>query len=175
MNIELKAICSIILLLMGSCSIFKKQQSQKDYVVAKATDVEYQNSVDNTWSEFQPFTVDRIDGFYAVVSFTGPYPFRDVVLGDYPLIARHEIKEAKADVEKYQSHPVVRIELTKEGASKFEKATEENIGKPIAIVIGGQVMSMPVVQGIISGGKIDISGSFSMIEVMRIAKILNTK
>lgn len=178
MNIELKAICSVILLLMGSCSMFKKQKeelSQKDYDVAKTTDVPYQNSVASTRHEFQPFPVDRIDGFYAVVSFTEPYPFSDVVLGDHPLVARHEIKEAKADVEKYQNHPVVRLELTKEGASKFKKATEEHIGKPIAIVIGGQVVSMPVVQGIISGGKMDIAGSFSMMEVMRMVKILNTK
>ncbi|TDQ79201.1 hypothetical protein CLV99_0633 [Sphingobacterium yanglingense] len=176
--VNIKVICSVALVLMGSCSIFKPQKEEfphKAYTTATATDVQGQDSVSSTSGGFQPFTVDRVDGFYAVISFTEPYPYSDVVLGDHPLVSRAEIKEAKAAVEQYQNHPIVDIEFTKEGAGKFEKLTEENIGKPIAIVVGGKVVSMPVVQGIISGGKVHISGGFSMEEVVRMAKILNTR
>lgn len=182
---DIKLICSLALVLMGSCSIFKKQKEEfphKAYTTATttittttATDVQVQNSVSSTSGGFQPFTVDRADGFYAVISFTEPYPYSEVVLGDHPPVSRADIKEAKAAVEQYQNHPIVDIELTKEGAGKFEKLTEENIGKPIAIVVGGKVVSMPVVQGIISGGKVHISGGLSMEEVVRMAKILNTR
>jgi preprotein translocase subunit SecD len=163
---------------MGSCSIFKKQKEEsphKAYTTATATDVQDQNSVSSTSGGFRPFTVDRVDGFYEVISFTQPYPYSDVVLGDHPLVSRAEIKEAKAGLEQYQNHPIVDIEFTKEGARKFGKITEENIGKPIAIVVGGKVVSMPVVQGIISGGKVHISGGFSMEEVVRMAKIFNAR
>lgn len=179
---DIKLICGLALVLMGSCSIFKKQKEEfphKAYTTTTttttATDVRGQNSVSNTSGGFQPFSVNRVDGFYAVISFTEPYPYSDVVLGDHPLVSRAEIKEAKAAVEQYQNHPIVDIEFSKEGAERFEKLTEENIGKPIAIVVGGKVVSMPVVQGIISGGKVHISGGFSMEEVVRMAKILNTR
>ncbi|TDQ79182.1 hypothetical protein CLV99_0614 [Sphingobacterium yanglingense] len=175
---DIKLICGLALVLMGSCSIFKKQKEEfphKAHTTTTATDVRSQNSVSSTSGGFQPFTIDRVDGFYVVISFTEPYPYSDVVLGDHPLVSRAEIKEAKATVEQYQNHPIVDIEFSKEGAERFEKLTEENIGKPIAIVVGGKVVSMPVVQGIISGGKVHISGGFSMEEVVRMAKILNTR
>ena len=46
----------------------------------------------------------------------------------------------------------VQLTFTSAGAKKFEKATEENYGKPIYIIYDGEVISAPVVQAVISEG-----------------------
>lgn len=72
---DIKLICGLALVLMGSCGIFKKEKGEfphKAYTTTTATDVQVQNSVSSTAGGFQPFTIDRVDGFYAVISFTEP-------------------------------------------------------------------------------------------------------
>ncbi|OGM31550.1 protein-export membrane protein SecD [Candidatus Woesebacteria bacterium RIFCSPHIGHO2_01_FULL_44_21] len=58
--------------------------------------------------------------------------------------------------------PGVGVEFTPEGSTKFEKLTEENVGKNLPILLDGQIVSAPVVQEKITGGKAQISGSFSV-------------
>ncbi len=67
---------------------------------------------------------------------------------------------------------VVSLEFNASGASKFAKATEENLGKQIAIVYDGVVVSAPTVQAVISDGKGQISGQSSMEEAERLASII---
>lgn len=58
--------------------------------------------------------------------------------------------------------PGVGIEFTPEGAGKFEKLTEENVNKNLPILLDDQVISAPVVQEKITGGKAQISGNFTL-------------
>lgn len=58
--------------------------------------------------------------------------------------------------------PGVGIEFTPEGAEKFEKLTEETVGKNLPILLDGQVISAPVVEEKIAGGKAQISGNFTL-------------
>ncbi len=53
---------------------------------------------------------------------------------------------------------VVQLTLTDEGASTFAKITEENLGKRIAIIYDGEVVSAPTVQSAITGGQCEITG-----------------
>ena len=64
---------------------------------------------------------------------------------------------------------VVSLNLNSEGASKFAKATAENIGKRILIVYDGEVISDPVVQSAITGGKAQIDGQRSFEEASNLA------
>ena len=66
----------------------------------------------------------------------------------------------------------VDIEFNSEGARLFDKITGENVGKRIAIVLDNTVYSAPVVKERISGGKAQISGSFSMDEAKDLAIVL---
>jgi preprotein translocase subunit SecD len=61
--------------------------------------------------------------------------------------------------------PIVFIEFNKEGTKKFYNATKSNTGKPLAILLDGKVISAPNIQEPISGGKAQISGSFSVEEM----------
>lgn len=51
-------------------------------------------------------------------------------------------------------------QLTDEGAEAFAFITKDNIGKPLAIVVDGKVISAPNISQPITGGKFQITGYF---------------
>lgn len=55
------------------------------------------------------------------------------------------------------TQPIVELVLTEAGSAKFAKATGENIGKTIAIYYDGELLSAPVVQSKITGGRAQIT------------------
>ncbi|MFA6193702.1 MAG: protein translocase subunit SecD [Parcubacteria group bacterium] len=67
----------------------------------------------------------------------------------------------------------VSFELDGEGAKIFSDLTKENIGKPIAIVLDGDVISAPTVQSHIVDGKGVISGNFTPQEAKDLSQRLN--
>lgn len=60
---------------------------------------------------------------------------------------------------------VLSIQMTEKGTNKFRKLTSNNIGKGIAILVDGKVLSCPTVQSIIPNGQVEISGAFSSKEL----------
>lgn len=55
----------------------------------------------------------------------------------------------------------VSIEFKADGTNKFYELTKDNVGKPVAIVIDNVVVSAPVVNAPIDGGKASITGNFT--------------
>jgi preprotein translocase subunit SecD len=82
-----------------------------------------------------------------------------------------DIADAKVEGDK---NPEIRVTLTKAGAEKMRKVTEEHRNKPLAIVIDGKVISAPVVRAVI-GENVAITGNFTKEEAERIAKGLKGK
>jgi preprotein translocase subunit SecD len=76
----------------------------------------------------------------------------------------NDLKWAGPGVDQY-GKPVVSIEFSPEGTTKFARVTQQNVGKPLAILLDGKVISAPNINEPIRGGKAQISGSFSMTEV----------
>jgi preprotein translocase subunit SecD len=72
------------------------------------------------------------------------------------------------------NQPVVRLEFNEEGKELFAKITSENVGKPVAIVLDGQILSAPTVNEAITDGIAVISGSFSAEDVKILARRLNS-
>lgn len=68
--------------------------------------------------------------------------------------------------------PVVNIRFNSLGAKKFGDITKENVGKPFAIVLDGQVITAPVIRSVILGGTAEISGSFTTQEASDMALLL---
>lgn len=68
----------------------------------------------------------------------------------------------------------INIIFTEEGANKMKKVTEENIGKMLAILFDGQVISAPSVQNRITD-KAQITGNFTKEEAERIANGIKSK
>ncbi len=59
------------------------------------------------------------------------------------------------------NEPVVSFTFDSTGARRFADATKDNVKKPFAIVLDNKVISAPVIQEPILGGKGQISGSFT--------------
>lgn len=72
------------------------------------------------------------------------------------------------------NRPVVQINFDEEGGRLFQELTASNIGKQIAIFVGGQLVSAPNVQGEIAGGTAVITGTYSVEEARLLAQDLNT-
>lgn len=80
-----------------------------------------------------------------------------------------------ADVQFNQLYePYVSIAFNDEGSELFAEITDRNIGKPLAIFVGGELISAPNVRTKISGGSAIIEGNFSIDEATTLARDLNT-
>jgi len=68
--------------------------------------------------------------------------------------------------------PHVSIKFNAQGAADFDRITNENVRKRLAIVLDGVVHSAPVIQERISGGQAQITGNFTMDEARDLAIVL---
>ena len=59
------------------------------------------------------------------------------------------------------AQPYVALKFNDEGKQLFAEATAANIGKPIYIVMDGEVISAPMVQSAITTGEASITGNFT--------------
>jgi preprotein translocase subunit SecD len=84
-----------------------------------------------------------------------------------------DLKEAKAQPGQ-SNQPVVAIEFTSEGGKIFADLTAKNVGKKIAILLDKQVITDPVVQEPISGGKAVITGQRTPKEAEELAILLRS-
>ncbi|MDX1485345.1 MAG: protein translocase subunit SecD [Alphaproteobacteria bacterium] len=71
-----------------------------------------------------------------------------------------------------QGRPVVSFRFDTVGARRFGRVTQDNVGKPFAIVLDGEVISAPVIQEPILGGSGIISGRFTVQETKDLALLL---
>ncbi len=68
---------------------------------------------------------------------------------------------------------MVSFTLTPSGAEKFFDLTSQNRGRNLSIVWGDKVVSNPVINDPIAGGRAEISGSFSQEEAIRLANVIS--
>ncbi|MEX0924181.1 MAG: protein translocase subunit SecD [Rhodovibrionaceae bacterium] len=68
--------------------------------------------------------------------------------------------------------PVVSIRFDSVGSKRFGQATSENVGRPFAIILDGEVISAPRINEAILGGSAIISGSFTTKESSDLALLL---
>ncbi len=71
------------------------------------------------------------------------------------------------------NEPIVSLVFNDEGAALFEKITTENTNRVLGIFLDGQVISAPVINEPISGGRAIISGSFTPDEARTLVRDLN--
>jgi preprotein translocase subunit SecD len=68
--------------------------------------------------------------------------------------------------------PYVSVTFDTKGAREFERITAENVKKRMAIVLDNTIYSAPVIQERISGGRAQISGTFTTQEANDLAIVL---
>lgn len=89
-----------------------------------------------------------------------------------PSLAGTHIQDADLAFDQTNQQPVVNFSLDAEGARQFAEMTKHNIGRALAIVLDGQVITAPVIQGVIGNGSGQISGHFTSEEASELALLL---
>ncbi len=83
------------------------------------------------------------------------------------------LKRAVLNFDQTSNFPSIGLEFNSEGSELFEKITEEQIGKPLAIFLDGVPLSSPMVRERISGGQAQITGDFSVDDARQLVRRLN--
>ncbi|MFA6135997.1 MAG: protein translocase subunit SecD [Candidatus Paceibacterota bacterium] len=83
------------------------------------------------------------------------------------------IKSARLDFNQTTGQAQVALEFNSQGATVFEKVTERNVGKELAIFIDNNLISDPTVNEKITGGKAVISGDFTLNYAKSLVQNLN--
>ncbi|OEU47581.1 MAG: protein-export membrane protein SecD [Desulfobacterales bacterium S3730MH5] len=82
------------------------------------------------------------------------------------------LTDARVQIDSQFGEPYVSMDFDKKGARLFERITEANVKKRLAIVLDGRVYSAPVIQEKISGGGARISGNFTTEDAKDLAIVL---
>jgi SecD/SecF fusion protein len=78
------------------------------------------------------------------------------------LVSGENLVDAQASFNQQTNEPVVTFRFDSRGSQRFAQATQQNVGRPFAIVLDDQVISAPVIREPIIGGSGQISGNFSV-------------
>jgi preprotein translocase subunit SecD len=78
------------------------------------------------------------------------------------LVSGEDLTDAQPGFDQRTSEPIVSFKFNINGARRFAQVTQENVGRPFAIVLDNEVISAPVIREPILGGSGQISGSFTV-------------
>ena len=82
--------------------------------------------------------------------------------------------DAQPSIQNQQNEPTVSFTLDRLGSQKFGRATTDNVGKRLAIVLDGKIISAPTINEPITSGKGVISGNFTFQEATDLALLLRS-
>jgi len=100
------------------------------------------------------------------LAFEDPYFKTTSLTGKY-------LEKAELNFDPTTSEPLVSLSFDDEGSKIFEELTSRNIGKPLPVYVDQFLISAPVVQGTISGGRAQITGNFTINTARELARNLN--
>jgi preprotein translocase subunit SecD len=78
------------------------------------------------------------------------------------LVSGEDLTDAQPGFDQRSGEPIVTFRFNTNGARRFGQVTQENVGRPFAIVLDNEVISAPVIRDAILGGSGQISGSFTV-------------
>ena len=107
----------------------------------------------------------------AMIGKTALLEFRDPQ--NNTVLTGKDLKDSKAHMDG-SSRPLVAIEFSEAGTKKFADLTSKFVGQPIAILLDNEVLTKPVVNEPITGGKAVITGNRSMEEAEHLAILLRS-
>ncbi|MBR2214935.1 MAG: protein translocase subunit SecD [Selenomonadaceae bacterium] len=85
-----------------------------------------------------------------------------------------DLKDAQAATNQQTGQNVVNLEFSDEGGKKFADLTMKNVGRTIAILLDGEVLTAPNVREPILGGRAEITGQKTLEEAQELAVLLRS-
>ena len=90
------------------------------------------------------------------------------------IISGDNLLDAQPQMDTQSNQTVVSFSLDRVGAKRFGKATSTGIGKQLAIVLDGKIISAPVIRDTIASGNGQISGGFTFQSATDLALLLRS-
>tara|TARA_B100002051_G_scaffold273345_1_gene311936 strand:+ start:1012 stop:2565 length:1554 start_codon:yes stop_codon:yes gene_type:complete len=90
------------------------------------------------------------------------------------ILSGDNLIDAKPTMDTQSNETVVSFSLDRVGAKKFAKATSTGVGKRLAIILDGKIISAPSVREPIMGGSGQISGDFTFQSATDLALLLRS-
>jgi len=90
------------------------------------------------------------------------------------IISGENLLDAQPQMDTQNNQTIVSFSLDRVGAKRFGKATSTGIGKQLAIVLDGKIISAPVIRDTIASGSGQISGGFTFQSATDLALLLRS-
>jgi protein-export membrane protein SecD len=90
------------------------------------------------------------------------------------IMSGENLIDAQPNINNQNNEPTVSFTLDRSGAQKFGRATTDNVGKRLAIVLDGEIVSAPSINEPITSGNGMISGNFSFQEATDLSLLLRS-
>ena len=90
------------------------------------------------------------------------------------IINGDNLVDAKPRMDTQNNDTIVSFTLDRVGSKKFGRATTENVGKQLAIILDGKIISAPSIREPIVGGSGQISGDFTFQSATDLALLLRS-
>ncbi len=78
------------------------------------------------------------------------------------LVSGDALVDAQPGFDQRTNEPIITFRFDTNGAQRFGQATQQNVGRPFAIILDNEVISAPVINEPILGGTGQISGNFTV-------------
>ena len=90
------------------------------------------------------------------------------------ILSGDNLLDAQARMNNQTNETVVSFTLDRVGAKRFGKATSTNMGRKLAIILDGKIISAPVIRDTIASGNGQISGGFTFQSATDLALLLRS-
>ena len=98
----------------------------------------------------------------------------EVMVSKRIILNGENLLDAQPQMNNQTNETVVSFTLDRVGAKRFGKATSTGVGKQLAIVLDGKIVSAPTIQSVIASGNGQISGNFTFQSATDLALLLRS-
>ncbi|PHR91101.1 MAG: protein translocase subunit SecD [Robiginitomaculum sp.] len=105
------------------------------------------------------------------------YPSKDgggsMIVYEREVVTGADLKKSSEGIHPQNGNPIVNFTYNGSGARKFCKFTADHEGDLFAVVLDGEIITAPRINGAICGGRGYIEGSFTMASARELSLLLN--
>jgi protein-export membrane protein SecD len=120
------------------------------------------------------FVTQNTNDTFGVEELTYEDNNTQVLVSKRIILSGDNLLDAQPQMNNQTNETVVSFTLDRVGAKRFGKATSTGIGKQLAIVLDGKIVSAPVIRDTIASGNGQISGNFTFQSATDLALLLRS-
>ncbi len=120
------------------------------------------------------FVSQNADSTYGVEKLFYEDEIKEALVSKRIILSGENLLDAQARMDNQTNETVVSFNLDRVGTKRFGKATSTGVGKQLAIILDGKIISAPVIRDAILGGSGQISGNFTFQSATDLALLLRS-